>query len=192
MKERDEDIIVIEKILRGDTRSFEVLLKKYQDYVARILAPKVPHQNIPEVTHDVFLRAYRSLSGYSGKEPFVHWLKTIAVRACHDFWRARYRNREVPMSTLSEVTQEWLEGHQMSGNALFSIDEANRVEIRQLLDWALQKLSSDDRMIVLLLYFEGHSVQETARLLGYSQANVKIRSFRSRRKLRKILGSLVS
>jgi len=190
MKETDEDVIVIKKVLAGDTNSFETLLRKYQDNVAGIVASKVPFQSIPEVTHDVFVRAYKSLAGYGRKEPFGHWLRTIAVRTCHDFWRVRYRNHETPISTLSEGTRNWLENYQANESAGFSRDNADRLEVRELLEWALDKLTPEDRMIILLVYFDGYSVRETAGFLDLSTANVKVRAFRARKKLRKILGSL--
>ena len=130
MKEKKEDVLVVERVLGGDTHSFEILLRKYQDTVAGIVAPKVPWQNMPEVTQDVFVRAYKSLSGYRGKEPFGHWLKTIAVRACHDFWRVRYRNRETPVSALSESTKDWLEYSQVDGNTVFSGNDIRNREGR--------------------------------------------------------------
>jgi len=189
MKETDEDVIVIKKVLAGDTNSFETLLRKYQDNVAGIVASKVPFQSIPEVTHDVFVRAYKSLAGYGRKEPFGHWLRTIAVRTCHDFWRVRYRNHETPISTLSEGTRDWLENYQ-TDDAGFSCDDTARLETRELLDWALGKLKPEYRMVILLIHFDGYSVQETADFLELSTANVKVRAFRARKKLRKMLGAL--
>ncbi len=186
----DEDGPVINNILDGDTDSFEILLRKYDNDVAAIVATRVPCQDVCEVTQDVFIRAYKSLSKYSGKEPFRHWLKVIAVRTCHDFWRARYRNREMTVGTLSESTRDWLEHSLLNKNEAFSLNDARRVEIRELLDWALNKLKPVDRMIVLLVYFDGHSIRETAKLLGLSQTNVKVRSFRARNKLRNILKTL--
>ena len=154
------------------------------------MASKVPFQSIPEVTHDVFVRAYKSLAGYSRRESFGHWLRTIAVRACYDFWRVRYRNHETPISALSEGTRDWLENYQANGSVGFSGDNTDRLEARELLDWALGKLTPEDKMVILLVYFEGYSVRETAGFLDLSTANVKVRAFRARKKLRKTLGAL--
>jgi len=56
----------------------------------------------------------------------------------------------------------------------------------------LAKLRAEDRMVIELVYFEGLSVKEAAKLLGWSVANVKIRSFRARKKLEKTLKIMVS
>jgi RNA polymerase sigma-70 factor (ECF subfamily) len=189
--ERDEDAVVIEQILNGNTRSFEVLLKRHESAIHQQVARRVPPENAAEVTHDVFLRAYKSLSAYTGRRPLRNWLAGIATRTCHDFWRARYRNRETPISVLSDNTQDWLNRYHQDSRLATLPDMAERYEIRELLDWALSKLCAKDRMLMMLMYFEEHSVAETANLLDMSAANVKIRSFRARRKLRKILASLL-
>ncbi len=55
------------------------------------------------------------------------------------------------------------------------------------MDWALEILSAEDRMVIELVHLEGYSAKEAGRLLGWSTANVKVRSFRSRKKLRRLL-----
>ena len=58
------------------------------------------------------------------------------------------------------------------------------------MDWALDQLTAKDRMVLELVYLEGLSGKEAAGLLGWSVANVKARSFRSRKKLQKLLAGL--
>ena len=60
-------------------------------------------------------------------------------------------------------------------------------EAGEILEWALERLSPEDRMVLELVYLEGLSGKEAAAQLGWSVANVKIRSFRSRRRLEKLL-----
>jgi RNA polymerase sigma-70 factor, ECF subfamily len=60
-----------------------------------------------------------------------------------------------------------------------------------MLDWAMDRLSPEDRMVVELIYLEGLSGKEAADLLGWSVANVKVRAFRSRNKLRKLLSETI-
>jgi RNA polymerase sigma-70 factor (ECF subfamily) len=91
------------------------------------------------------------------------------------------------MSSLGDEHREWIE-HTLSEPSGGSLDDIGRqIEAREVLDWALARLTPEDRMVLELVYMEGLSVRETADLLGWSTANVKIRSFRSRNKLRKLL-----
>jgi RNA polymerase sigma-70 factor (ECF subfamily) len=183
--------MIVQEVLGGKTRAFEKILKKYQREVVKIVVSKIPYQDTPEVTHDVFIRAFQSLAGYARKEPFIRWLRTIAYRTCYDYWRARYRNREIAESNLSEKTRGWLKTRTSDSAFSFSSEDASRLETREILMWALGRLKPADRMILLLVHFEGYSVRETAAFLGLSQANVKVRAYRARKKMKKELESLV-
>jgi len=181
------DAEIVRQVIDGEVNAFEHLLLRYEKYVLNIARRHVPSDHVEDTTQDVFIRAYQALPGFKGKGPFQQWLSRIAVRTCYDFWRRRYRLREVAMSDLSQRHQEWLEEvlSKQADNALSGEDV--RKEATELLDWALGKLSAEDRMVLELVYLEGRSGKEAADLLGWSVANVKVRSFRSRKKLEKLL-----
>ena len=185
------DSEIVRRVLDGDVNAFERLLKRYEDHVLMIAKRHIPYAQIEEIAQDVFVRAYESLPSFKKKRSFKQWLSTIAVRTCYDFWRKAYRSREVPMSTLTEKHRDWVEQIMSDqSNRSFSEDGSQK-EARELLDWALARLTAEDRMVLELIYFEGLSGKEAAELLGWSVANVKVRSFRSRRKLKKLLAGLV-
>ncbi len=181
---------IIAQVLGGRVNLFEELIVRHQDQVGAIVANKVPPDRAAEVAHEVFVRAFKSLRSFRGDSPFQHWLSAIAVRTCRDFWRSRYRRRETPLSALSQATRAWLES--AGEAALDEPDPAERFETRELMDWALGQLGPDERMILILTYFEDRSVRETAKLMGISQANVKIKAMRARGKLRKIIGKALA
>ena len=181
------DAEIIGQVVAGDVHAFEHLLRKYQNLVLIILKKHLPYDQIEETAQDVFIRAYKSLPTFRGESSFKQWLSTIAVRTCYDFWRKHYKSRELPMSSLTEKHQVWLE-EAISAQASQSFHEQSlQKEAREILDWALDRLSAADRMVLELVYFEGYSLKETSDLLGWSIANVKVRSFRSRKKLHKLL-----
>ena len=181
------DYEIVHEIIAGNVNAFEQLLKKYQNYVLKIVKRHIPYAEVKDTTQDVFIRAYQSLRTFKGDSGFEHWLSTIAVRTCYDFWRKRYKSRELSISALGMEHRDWLE-KALSDRSSRSFHEGGlRKEAREILDWALGRLSAEDRMVLELVYLEDHSVKETARLLGWSTANVKVRSFRSRRKLHKLL-----
>ena len=189
--EQDEreasDLAYISRVLNGDRDAFAFLLRRYKMYVLKIVGRHVPYEDAEEVAHDAFIRVYESLAKFTGSGGFRHWIAAIATRTCYDYWRRAYRSKEVAMSSLGDGQREWVEraAADPSGG---SIDDIGReVEAREVLDWALARLSPEDRMVLELVYLEGLSVREVADLLGWSTANVKIRSFRSRRKLQKLL-----
>ncbi|MEN6617258.1 MAG: RNA polymerase sigma factor, partial [Syntrophorhabdus sp.] len=181
------DPLYITRVLGGDRNAFSFLLKKYKMYVLKIVNRHVPYEDAEEVAHDAFIRAYESLAKFKGPEGFRSWLAAIATRTCYDYWRQAYRKKEIPMSSLGDEHREWIEKITSGSSGTSAEEAASQVEAREILSWALARLTPEDRMVLELIYMEGLSVREVADLLGWSTANVKIRSFRSRNKLHKLL-----
>jgi RNA polymerase sigma-70 factor (ECF subfamily) len=185
------DAEIIRQVIDGNVNAFESLLIRYEALVLKIAKRHVPSSEVEETAQNAFIRAYQSLPTFKGKGDFKQWLSSIAVRTCYDYWRKAYRSREIPMSSLTEKHNKWLE-EVVSDQSEWSLHEkGQREEARELLDLALEKLNPEDRMIIELIYLEGLSGREAADLLGWSIANVKVRSFRSRKKLHKILSELM-
>ena len=185
---KPSDAEIVRQVIDGNVNAFESLLTRYKDLALKIVKRHVPYSDVEEIAQDVFVRVYQSLPTFKGKSGFKRWLSSIAVRTCYDYWRKAYRSREVPMSSLTEKHRDWLE-EVISGQSLYEKGLQN--EGRELLDWALEKLSAEDRMVLELIYLEGLSGKEAAGLLGWSVAAVKVRSFRSRKKLQSLLRGAV-
>lgn len=184
---KSSDTEIVRRVLDGDVNAFESLLIRYKDTVLKIIKKHVPYNDVEETIQNVFLRAYQSLPSFKGESGFRQWLSSIAVKTCYDFWRKTYRSREVPMSVLTEKHQNWLEEVITEQSEQAINEKGSQNEARELLDWALRRLSAEDRMVMELVYLEGLSGKEAADLLGWSVSNVKVRCFRSRKKLEKIL-----
>lgn len=186
-----DDGEIVRQVVAGNVNAFERLLKKYQYFVLAIVKKHVPSDQIEDTVQDVFVRTYRSLPTFKGNS-FGHWLSVITVRTCYDFWREHYKSRELPMSLLTEEHLVWLNAA-LFDNSNQSFREAGlQKEAREILDWALERLSAEDRMVLELVYLEGLSVKEAAGQLGWSTANVKVRLFRSRRKLYSLLTGAIT
>ena len=186
------DFEIVRRVIDGDVNAFELLLVKHKNHVFKVVTKHIPYSQAEEIAHDVFVRAYQSLAKFKFKSSFKQWLAGIAIKTCYDFWRKEYRSKELPMSSLTEEQQEWVKGIIATQASHLSDEKDSQKEARELLDWGLNRLSAEERMVLELVYLEGLSVKEAAGLLGWSIANVKVRSFRSRKKLRKLLAHLKS
>lgn len=184
------DSEIVDQVVSGDVNAFERILKRYQAHVVRIVRRHIPLERVEEVAQDVFVSAYQSLPTFKGNDGFKQWLSTITIRTCYDFWRKHYRYREIPLSSLSEKHQVWLEEATSNSSSQSFYERDSQREAREILDWALDRLSPEDRMVLELVYLEGYSIKEAANLLGWSTVNVKVRSFRARKKLHKLLKEL--
>jgi len=100
----------------------------------------------------------------------------IAVNACYDSLRKQSRReREV---SLEDVEFSLIEP---------SSEKIPSSEAWEILRHALGKLCPEDRLVITLLNLEEKSVREVSALTGWSESNVKVRAFRARNKLKKIL-----
>ena len=178
---------MIAAVLKGDAASFEPLVLKYSPRVfatARRYARR--ESEVEDIVQEVWLKAFQKLSGFRGEAPFEHWLMRLAVRTCYDFLRGHQRNRETNFSELSEPEGDWLERFVSDpDNASENADAA-----RQLVGRLLEQLSPAARLIITLLEIEDRSVKEISRLTNWSVPLVKVRAFRARAEMRKILAKI--
>jgi RNA polymerase sigma-70 factor (ECF subfamily) len=181
----DEEII--RRVVAGETDLFEQLIIRYRTHVARIVAGHVPRDLVEETAHDAFVRAYTSLPTYSFRQPFSHWLATIAIRTCYDVWRAVSARKEILIGGTEEDHRQWTEHLLAAESHEQFADLVRQRETTDLLQWALAQLSAENRMVVTLVHLEGYSVRDTAAMLGWTTVNVKVRAHRARHLLRKIL-----
>lgn len=188
---RVSDTEIIQQVLSGDTNAFESLLTRYKGLVSNIVKRHVPFSEAEEVAQNSFIRVFEALSTYKGEGEFKQWLSAITLRSCYDYWRKAYRSREIPMCSLTERHREWLEGVISDQSESVLQKKGLQREAGELLDWALAKLSPKDRMVVELVYLEGLTAKEAGALLGWTVSNVKVRVFRSRKRLQRILAEVI-
>ena len=180
---------LVRRVVAGETECFEDLMLRHRNHVRRIVGNHVPHDRVAEVAQEIFVKAYTGLGTYRFEEPFPHWLATIAVRSCYDFWRTQ-QAADVPVSALTADHQRWIDRVMAARSDENFAEQARRQEASKVLQWALARLSPENRLVVTLVHLDGHSIREAAALLGWSVVNVKVRAHRARQALRNILEEL--
>jgi RNA polymerase sigma-70 factor (ECF subfamily) len=184
----DEELIRL--VVAGDAEPFAELVLRHRGHVSRIIKGHVPASLIPEVAHDIFVKAYTALGTYAFERPFGHWLAVIAVRHCYDIWRRAARRKEVSLSGPTSRTFPDLETVLAVKSQTQYIEKLRQQEATTLVHWALGQLSPENRMVVTLVHLDGYKMREAADLLGWSVVNVKVRVHRARRQLRRIIDRL--
>lgn len=178
---------LIAAVLNGDAASFEPLIQKYSPRVfatARRYARR--ESEIEDIAQEVWLKAFEKLKSFRGEAPFEHWLMRMTVRTCYDFLRSHQRNRESSFSDFTESEDDWLERFVAQPDSAPENAEAAKLLVNRI----LEKLSPQARMVITLLEIEDRSVKEIAELTGWSMPLVKVRAFRARAEMRKILAKM--
>jgi RNA polymerase sigma-70 factor (ECF subfamily) len=180
---------LIAAVLRGDPASFEPLVQKYSPRVfatARRYARR--ESEVEDIAQEVWLKAFEKLNSFRGEAPFEHWLMRLTVRTCYDFLRVHQRNREWAFSDLSGPETDWLERFATQPETAAETADAAKLLVGRV----LEKLSPPARLVITLLEIEDRSVREIARLTGWSVPLVKVRAFRARAEMRKILTKMAT
>lgn len=185
------DAEIIDRVVGGDTNAFETLLLRYSVFVHQVVARHVPRDRVDEVAQDVFVSAYRTLASYRGKSGFGKWLHRIAARRCCDFWRERSRESEIPFSQLTDDQERWLDVLTAAESSGSFEDSTAREEAREVLEFAMGRLSPENRTALTLLYLDGVSTREAAELLGWNSVLLRVRVHRAKQQLRKVIGEIM-
>ena len=189
-KSEDEDLPLVHSARAGDFAAFESLVAKHSKRVYGLALRIVRHvHDAEEVVQQTFLSVIEHLDGFREEARFSTWLTRIATN--HALALLRKRSRHRSMTLLDDRTEEsyesvprpefiaqWRETPETI---------ASRRETRQLLDEALDRLDEKYRLVFLLRDVEGLSTAETAKTLGISVSNAKVRLLRARLMLREDL-----
>src|SRR5689334_18867194 len=178
---------LIAAVLKGDAASFEPLISKYSPRVfatARRYARR--ESEVEDIVQEVWLKAFQKLKTFRGDAPFEHWLMRLAVRTCYDFLRGHQRNREMAFTEIAEPEEDWLERFVAEPSKCSETEDAARELVNKVLD----QLSPPNRLVITLLEIEDRSVKEISKLTGWSVPLVKVRAFRARAEMKKILARI--
>jgi RNA polymerase sigma-70 factor (ECF subfamily) len=175
-----DDQILINQIIAGDTNAFTQLVDRYKDLVYTLALRMLKNrEEAEEVSQDTFIKTYRSLHKFKGDSKFSTWIYKVAYNSCLD--QIKKNKKHLNNVEINEFTK-----HQVKtmDNAFDALVEEER---NQLIQDCLHVLPSDDSFLLTLYYFEEQSLDEIANIVGLTANNVKVKIFRSRKKLAHIL-----
>jgi len=172
-------------LLRRDDSDARFLVEALYPLVSRIVRRHVTGRESPEdLAQEVFARFFEKLRLYDQRSPLEHWLARLALNVCRTHWRRQARRPELRWEDLQESERLVAEQAMSTSKPLDGIEDA---DARLLLMKVLATLPADDRLVLTLLHLEEKSVEEIAMLMGWNRTLVKVRAFRARAKLRKVV-----
>lgn len=173
---------VVQRVLGGDTASFEILMRRYNQRLYRAARSILHNEHEAEdVMQETYVRAYQHLRQFEGRAKFSTWLTRIAVHEA--LARTRRRNRFVePSPDASEDPM-----NRVPTSAPNPEQAASAGELSHLLEQAIDALPDAYRSVFILRDVEEMSTEETAGCLEITEENVKTRLHRARAMLRREL-----
>jgi RNA polymerase sigma-70 factor (ECF subfamily) len=192
----EADALLIERIKRGDTKAFEMLVVKYQRRVERLIGRMVRDVDlVPDIAQETFIRAYRAIPQFRGDSAFYTWLYRIAVNTAK---KALVDLKRDPLVTQTALTSQddgdetsRVENELTDGETPESLLASK--EIAATVNSAIEALSEDLRQAITLREIEGLSYEEIADVMNCPIGTVRSRIFRAREaiaeRLRPLLGT---
>jgi RNA polymerase sigma-70 factor (ECF subfamily) len=178
-----------ELILGGDETAFEELFDRHKRLVASIAARYFRrHEQVEEIIQISFAKVYFELPHFRGLHELslAGWLSKITRNACIDTLRNHKRRPEDLNCDLSDTERADI----LAFAAADESEEQQHID-RDLADKLLSKLAADDRALLQMLHVEGLSIAESAEALSWSIPKTKLRAWRARGYLRRILKRFV-
>jgi RNA polymerase sigma-70 factor (ECF subfamily) len=178
------DEYYIQQTLNGNVNDYAFLVEKYKHMVFTLTIRIVKNrEEAEEVSQDVFVKAYKNLKNFKGESKFSTWLYKIAYYASLDVLKRN--KRQISSENIDAIRERNI------GNTDDSLKFLYDGERKQIINDALLKLSEDERVIITLYYFEELPIKEISKVVDLSEDNIKIKLFRSRKKLAELLKNVI-
>ncbi len=190
MAGRTVDQELVQRVQRGDKAAFDVLVRKYQHKIIKLISRYIKDPNeVLDVAQETFIKAYRALAKFRGESAFYTWLYRIAINTAKNYLVAQGRR---PPDT--DIDAEDAAQFEMD-SSLKESDSPDRLvlkdEIEEAIFQAIEELPEDLRIAITLRELEGLSYEEIAEAMVCPIGTVRSRIFRAReaidRKLRPLL-----
>ena len=175
-----EDNELIPRVRLGDLAAFEALYDKYKGQVYRTALAIIRDRSAAEdILQECFLRVYAHIDKIDVSRPLSPWIHRIAVNLSYN-WVTK-RKRWLP--SLGEVFDQFVgDDHDSPEHVL------EREELQRIVQEAIHSLSFAQRVVIVLFYLNGFSLEEIAYILDCPVGTVKSRLYYGRQNLRRKLG----
>lgn len=173
---------LVRRAQTGDETAFREIVERYQSKVFSIIHGIVRQRNdVEDIAQQVFAKVYLSLKSFDFRSSLITWIYKITVNECFDYLRKRKVRKLVYESDLSEDEVRRVENTEpnIDRQTPADVNLAQRDYVLKLLD----RVSEEERMLLMLKEVEGYSVEELAERTGMNENTIKVKLFRARQKL---------
>ena len=168
---------IITSIISGDKESFRHIIKEYAPAIRAFLASHLNNpESVDDLSQEVFIAAYESLTKFDLEKDFGMWVKGIARNKLMMHLRRFYQHSSVMKKLKAEVltiSYEFTQTHH----------EKNTLHLIEKLKQCIEKLPERIKSVIHARYFAQKKVMQIAKQLGTSAQAVSALLFRGRKQL---------
>jgi len=182
------DDVLVARTQAGEKGAFDLLVRKYQYRVTKLVSRYVSDSEALDVAQETFIKAYRALRGFRGNSAFYTWLYRIAINTAKNHLVARGRrpaNQDIDVADAELYGHTERLSHSDTPEAVLLGEEVQNTVLR-----AIHELPSDLRTAILLREIEGLSYEDIAEAMDCPIGTVRSRIFRARAAIEETLQPL--
>ena len=174
-RDNDRDVKLLKLVATGDRRAFQQLYEFYHRRLAAFLVRLTRQHDIAEeVINDTMWIVWKKAAQFRGEAQVSTWIIGIAYRRA--------------LNTIQRLNSGVRALNQTVDIEALTSDEPERTD--ELHDWlgsALEQLPVEQRLVIELAYYMGHSCDEIAAIMDCPANTVKTRMFHARHKMKRLL-----
>ncbi len=179
-REDEENLELLKRVAAKDKIAFERLYTRFYPQLTRYLSRMMRRpQLVEEVVSDTLFVVWEKAGQFQGRSKVSTWITGIA-----------YLKGIKALDKLKSVPEDGAEEINDQEAAPESRDLINRLGLEEWLASGFDRISVEQRSVVELTYFSGHSYQEIADIMQCPVNTVKTRMFHARRRLADLLPAL--
>src|SRR3984957_11308292 len=177
-----DEAALVRRVQARDDLAFREIVERYQAKVFSIIYGILRnHNDAEDIAQQVFSKVYFSIRNFDFRSSLLTWIYKITVNECYDYLRKKRVRKLVYESDFSEEDATRMETSDPAIDPSMPADR--RLAQQDLVHKLLEKVSGEDRSLILLKEVEGHSVEELAAMTGLNENTIKVKLFRTRQKL---------
>lgn len=179
-----DEKLQIRKVLKGDTSAFGYFVDTYQDMAVTIAYRVCGNmQDAEDIVQNAFVKAFHNLHTFKSESKFSTW-----------FYRIVYNTAITEMKSAKNNVQ-YVEYKQIEAEDEFSefdtISQIEESERNTLVNRALNEMPEEEGLLLSLFYLEDHSIKDITGITGLSEANVKVKLHRARKRMADMLNKMM-
>lgn len=179
MGNRETDQQLVERAQKGDTRAFDLLVKKYQHKILGLIGRYVQdHAEVQDVAQEAFIKAYRALGKFRSESAFYTWMYRIAINTAKNHLVSK--GRRPPGSDMDIADAEILDHSGRLADIETPESALARDQLETAVYEAIENLPDDLRTAITLRELDGLSYEDIANIMQCPVGTVRSRIFRAR------------
>ncbi len=185
--EQYADIEIIQRIISGEAKLYEILIRRYNSFLYRIgRSYRFNHQDTEDLMQEAYISAYCNLKKFENRSSFKTWFTRIMLNHCYQKKHKFSFTNEIADDLQNEKSHVMF--HHFNNNEKNTVNK----ELGRVIENAIHEIPEDYRIVFTLRELNGLSVAETAEAINISEGNVKVRLNRAKTMLRSEIEKMYS